>query len=65
MGQITIEIPQSGNRTFRILSKDRAEKVLQNLEEIEYEEAAIEAEEDEDILGLWTEPEKLVRKRAA
>jgi hypothetical protein len=61
MGQITIEIPQAVNRTYRIISEDSAKKLLANLERILKKEKAIE---DEDILSLWTEPMKLVKKKA-
>jgi hypothetical protein len=61
MGQITIEIPQAVNRTYRIISEDSAKKLLANLERILKKEKAIE---DEDILSLWNEPKKLVKKKA-
>ena len=61
MGQIIIEIPQAVNRTFRIVSEDSAKKLLANLERLLKKEKAIE---DEDILSLWAEPKKLVKKKA-
>ena len=60
MGQIIIEIPQAVNRTYRIDSEDSANKLLSNLERLLKKEKAIE---DEDILSLWNEPEKLVKKK--
>ena len=32
MGQITIEIPQKLNRTYRLVSEESAQKVLSNLD---------------------------------
>ena len=61
MGQIIIEIPQAVNRTYRITSENSAKKLLLNLERLLKQEKAIE---DEDILSLWNEPEKLVKKKA-
>ena len=61
MGQIIIEVPQDVKRTYRITSEDLAQKLLSNLERLVQKEAAIE---DEDILGLWTVPKKLVKKKA-
>ena len=61
MGQIIIEVPQNVKRTYRITSEDLAQKLLSNLERLVQKEAAIE---DEDILGLWTVPKKLVKKKA-
>jgi hypothetical protein len=61
MGRIIIEIPQAVNRTYRIVSEDSAKKLLANLERLLKKEKAIE---DEDILSLWSEPMKLVKKKA-
>ena len=60
MGQIIIEIPQDVNRTYRITSEDSAKKLLSSIERLLKKEKAIE---DEDILSLWSEPEKLVKKK--
>lgn len=62
MGQIIIEIPQSVNRTYRIVSEDVAQKLLSNLERLLKKENAVE---DEDILSLWTVPTNLTKKVAA
>ena len=35
MGQVTIEIPQNVNRTFRVNDSEFSEQLLQNLEEFE------------------------------
>ncbi len=61
MGQIIIEIPQAVNRTYRIVSEDSAKKLLANLERLLKKEKALE---DEDILSLWSETEKLVKKKS-
>jgi len=58
MGQIIIEIPQNVNRTYQIVSENAAKKLLEHLERITKKEV-----EDEDILGLWTAPKKLVKKK--
>lgn len=60
MGQIIIEIPQNVRRTYRIISENVAKKLLENLERITEKEKDFE---DEDILGLWTAPKKLVKKK--
>lgn len=52
MGQITIEIPQSVNRKYRIVSESSARKVLSNLEQMLKKENSIE---DDEILGLWAD----------
>ncbi|CAN5322536.1 hypothetical protein BH10ACI1_BH10ACI1_34330 [soil metagenome] len=61
MGQIIIEIPQDVNRKYRIESEDSAQKFLSNLERLMPKE---KPDEDEDILGLWTVPEKVKQKTA-
>ena len=61
MGQIIIEVPQDVNRTYRIASENLAKKLLSNLDQLVQKETAVE---DEDILGLWTVPKKLVKKKA-
>ena len=60
MGQIIIEIPQNVRRTYRIASENVAKKLLENLERIVEKE---KADEDEDILGLWTAPKPLAKKK--
>jgi hypothetical protein len=55
MGQITIEIPQSVNRNYRIVSEKSADKVLLNLEHLVKEENDIA---DDEILGLWSDREE-------
>jgi hypothetical protein len=62
MGQIIIEIPQSGNHTYRILSEETAKKLLQNLERLLEKEKR--STEDEDILSLWTARDKPIKKAA-
>jgi len=52
MGQITIEIPQSVNRNYRIVSESSAKKVLSNLELLVKKENDIA---DDEILGLWAD----------
>ena len=52
MGQITIEIPQSVNRNYRIVSEESAKKVLSNLELLVKKENDIA---DDEILGLWAD----------
>jgi hypothetical protein len=61
MGQITIEIPQSVNRNYRIVSEDSARKVLSKLEILLKEENKIDHNE---ILGLWADREESVEKIA-
>ncbi len=55
MGQITIEIPQKLNRTYRVVSENSAEKVLSNLEQLLKKENSVE---DDEILGLWADREE-------
>jgi len=55
MGQITIEIPQSVNRNYRLVSEESARKVLSKLEILLKEENKIE---DDEILGLWADREE-------
>lgn len=62
MGKIIIEIPQSVNRTYQIVSEDVAKKLLLNLERLLKKETAVE---DEDILSLWALPKTAVKKVAA
>ena len=57
MGQITIEIPQKLNRTFRVVSENSAKKILSNLERLLEKENSVE---DDEILGLWSDREESV-----
>ena len=52
MGEITIEIPQSLQRKYRIISEDSAQEVLTKLEKIVKKENQID---DDEILGLWAD----------
>ncbi|HVE57976.1 MAG TPA: hypothetical protein VNB22_14175 [Pyrinomonadaceae bacterium] len=61
MGQIIIEIPQNVNRTYRIVSENAAKKLLETLERRAEREME---EENEDILGLWTAPKPLAKKKS-
>lgn len=61
MGQITIEIPQKLNRTYRFVSEDSAKKVLSNLDEMARQENSVE---DDDILSLWADREESVEQIA-
>jgi hypothetical protein len=58
MGQIIIEIPQDVNRAYRIVSENTAKKLLETLERHTEKE-----QENEDILGLWTAPKPLAKKK--
>ncbi len=55
MGQITIEIPQSVNRNYRLVSEEAARRVLSELEILLKEENKTE---DDEILGLWADREE-------
>ena len=61
MGQITIEIPQSVDRKFRIISEISAKEVLSKLEIIVKKENKID---DDEILGLWSERKESVEEIA-
>ncbi len=61
MGQIIIEVPQDGQRTYRIASAELAKKLLANLERMVKKDKIFE---DEDILGLWAAPPKPEKKAA-
>ncbi|HZH33708.1 MAG TPA: hypothetical protein VEX64_02650 [Pyrinomonadaceae bacterium] len=61
MGQITIEIPQSINRKYRIVSEDSAKKVLSDLERLITKDNSIE---DDEILGLWADREETAEEIA-
>ncbi|MDQ3711359.1 MAG: hypothetical protein M3388_03990, partial [Acidobacteriota bacterium] len=62
MGQITIEIPQSVNRNYRIVSESSAKKVLSNLEHLVKTENDIA---DNEILGLWSDRKESVEDIAS
>lgn len=61
MGQITIEIPQSVNRKYRIISENSAKKLLSNLEKMVKQENSVG---DDEILGLWADREESVEEIA-
>ena len=61
MGQITIEIPQKMNRTYRVVSETSAKKILSNLDKIMKQENSVE---DDEILGLWADREESVEEIA-
>jgi hypothetical protein len=61
MGQITIEIPQSINRNYRIVSESSAKEVLSNLERLVKTENDIG---DDEILGLWSDRKESVEEIA-
>lgn len=61
MGQITIEIPQKLNRTYRFVSEDSAKKVLCNLDRMAKRENSVK---DDEILGLWADREESVEEIA-
>ncbi len=61
MGQITIEIPQKINRTYRLVTENSAEKVLSNLDQIIRQENSVD---DDEILGLWADREESAKEIA-
>lgn len=61
MGQITIEIPQSINRKYRIVSEKSAKKVLSKIEHLLQQENKTE---DDEILGLWADRDESVEEIA-
>jgi hypothetical protein len=61
MGQITIEIPQKLTRTYRIVSEDSAQEVLETLEQLVEAENKIS---DDEVLGLWADREESVEEIA-
>ncbi len=61
MGQITIEIPQSVNRNYRLVSESSAKKVLSNLERLVKTENEVA---DDEILGLWADRKESVEEIA-
>jgi len=62
MGQITIDIPQSVNRNYRIVSEDSAKEVLSKIEHLVKEENTVA---DDEILGLWADREESVEEIAS
>ena len=61
MGQITIEIPQSVDRNYRLVSESSAKKVLSNLEHLVKKENKVA---DNEILGLWSDRKESVEEIA-
>jgi hypothetical protein len=61
MGQITIEIPQSVNRNYRLITEDSAKEVLSKLENLVRKENKVD---DDEILGLWAERKESVEEIA-
>ena len=61
MGQITIEIPQSVNRNYRLITENSAQEVLLKLENLVKEENKVD---DAEILGLWADRTESVEKIA-
>ncbi len=61
MGQITIEIPQKLNRTYRLVSENSAKKVLSDLDQMVKQENLVE---DDEILGLWADREESAQEIA-
>ena len=61
MGQITIDIPQSVNRNYRIVSESSAKEVLSKLEHLVEAENKID---DDEILGLWADRKESVEEIA-
>jgi hypothetical protein len=59
MGQITIEIPQSVNRTYRVVSETSAKRILSHLDKMVKQENSVE---DDEILGLWANREESVEE---
>lgn len=59
MGQIIIEIPQNEMHIYEIHNELRVKKLIAVLDEV----MEREKDEEDDILGLWTESEPI--KRAA
>ena len=60
MGQIIIKIPQSGVHNFQISNGNTVKKLLSELERLAAQDSA---DEDEDILGLWTKSPNRSNKR--
>ena len=61
IGRITIEIPPSLNRNYRVISEDSARKVLSKLKILLKEENKID---DDEILGWWADREESVEEIA-
>ncbi len=61
MGQITIEIPQSVNRNYRLVSETSAAEVLSKVENLVSIENKIN---DDEILGLWADRKESVEEIA-
>ncbi len=59
MGQITIEIPQSVNRNYRIISTDSAKTILSKIEILVKEENNIQ---DDEVLGMWSDRKQSVQE---
>jgi hypothetical protein len=57
MGQITIEVPQTLSKNYRIISEDSAKRIISN---IETEVAKENSVEDDEILGLWSDRQETV-----
>lgn len=61
MGQITIEITQQINRSYRMVSENSATEVLSKLEHLVEQENKID---DGEILGLWADRKESVEEIA-
>jgi translation initiation factor IF-2 len=61
MGQITIEIPQSVNRNYRLVSEYSAKEVLSKVENLVSNENKTN---DDEILGLWADRKDSVEEIA-
>ncbi len=61
MGQITIEIPQKDNMTYRIVTEDSAKRIISSIETEVTKENSVE---DDEILGLWSDREETVEEIA-
>jgi hypothetical protein len=68
MGQVTIELPQNVNRTYRINDSEFGERLLQNLEDFEKKNERLAnvipprrnslKEDGEAVLGIWADREE-------
>lgn len=61
MGQITIEIPQSFNQTYRIVSSDSAKEILALIERLIKQNNAVG---DDEVLGMWADRKESVEEIA-
>ena len=61
MGQITIEIPQKTNKTYRLVTEDSAKRIISN---IEIEVTKENSVEEDEILGLWSDRKASVEEIA-